>query len=767
MKYKNKGFTLIELIGVIAILAIILIVTVPTLTKMLKDDNNQKYENAINDLCLSAEQYALNYKDQLPQLETPGGRAKITIKMLKDVGYIEQHLENPKTKEEFLDTDYLLLEVGSNYLRTCKFNDGTETSVPSATVPTYTISPGATVWTNQGKTVTIHYPNVSKNRYVFEYSLDGGISWKITNSVNTDVWFSKNGMIIARVRDTYNERENLNGGVFYVTRIDKEPPKCTVSGGSTSWTNGSRTITGTCSDTGGSGCKGNISHTYNGTVGQNYSITNAGAAGVGNGGYVYDNAGNKTACAANQTVKIDKKAPGCTTSGGSTSWTTEEVTVYGTCSDDGSGCVGNVSKTVTTDTNGNVSPGIVKDKVGNETTCPATAVVRVDTTPPKCTVSGGSTSWTSGSRTVTGTCSDAGSGCKGNISYTYNGTSGQHYSITNAGAAGAGNGGYVYDNAGNKTLCAANQTVKIDKKAPTCTVSGGSSSWTSGTRTITGTCSDTGGSGCKGNISYTYNAASNTNWVLSNAGAAGAGNGGYVYDNVGNKTACAANQTVKIDKKAPTCSTSGGSSSWTNGSRTLTGTCNDSGGSGCKGNASQYYNDERNGNYSPGSVSDNVGHSVSCPTNPVKIDKTKPYTPLLLSVSYSQPYYTFSCSTTSKTQGNVSCTLTTKNYYCSESSVENFQLYGDTAGKYNTGYTLQYQYTCTGTNCYSKDGSNPKRYGNITTWTNMQYGLSQFSSFAGRAGWEGQVSEAVLYLRLVDGAGNISGTLTFKSRWCV
>ena len=765
MNQKNKGFTLIELIGVIAILAIILIVTVPTLTKMLKNDSNQKYENAINDLCLSAEQYALNYKDQLPQLETPGGRAKITIKMLKEVGYIEQHLENPKTKEEFLDTDYLLLEVGDNYLRTCKFNDGTETTPPAATVPTYTISPGATVWTNQGKTVTIHYPNVSKNRYVFEYSLDGGISWKITNSVNTDVWFSENGMIIARVRDTYDERENLNGGVFYITRIDKEPPKCTVSGGSTSWTSGSRTITGTCSDTGGSGCKENISYKYNGTVGQNYSITNAGAAGAGNGGYVYDNAGNKTLCAANQTVKIDKKAPSCTTSGGSTSWTTEEVTVYGTCSDDGSGCVGNVSKTVTTDTNGNVSPGIVKDKVGNETTCPATAVVRVDTTPPKCTVSGGSTSWTSGSRTITGTCSDEGSGCKENISYTYNAANNTNWVLSNAGAAGAGNGGYVYDNAGNKTLCAANQTVKIDKKAPSCSVSGGSSSWTSGTRTITGTCSDDG-SGCKGNISYTYNAANNTNWVLSNAGAAGAGNGGYVYDNAGNKTACAANQTVKIYKKAPTCSTSGGSSSWTNGSRTLTGTCSDDG-SGCKGNASQYYNDERNGNYSPGSVSDNVGHSVSCPTNPVKIDKTKPYTPLLLSVSYSQPYYTFSCSTTSKTQGNVSCTLTTKKYYCSGSAVLNYQLYGDTAGKYNTGYTLQYQFTCTGTNCYSQDGSNPERYGNITTWTNMQYGLSQFSSYAGRAGWEGQVSESVLYLRLVDGAGNISGTFAFKSRWCV
>ena len=40
-----------------------------------------------------------------PQLEEKGGRVTITLKTLKEAGYIDKHLENPKTGEEFLDSD--------------------------------------------------------------------------------------------------------------------------------------------------------------------------------------------------------------------------------------------------------------------------------------------------------------------------------------------------------------------------------------------------------------------------------------------------------------------------------------------------------------------------------------------------------------------------------------------------------------------------------------------------------------------------------------
>ena len=122
---KNKrAFTLIELIGVIAVLAIILLVTLPTLSRTLRNNSNQKYANVLQDIYLAAEQYTLTFKEDFPQLEEVGGRVTVTIKELQDKGYLEQHLENPKTKEEFLETDYVLIEVNEDYTRNYKFNEG-------------------------------------------------------------------------------------------------------------------------------------------------------------------------------------------------------------------------------------------------------------------------------------------------------------------------------------------------------------------------------------------------------------------------------------------------------------------------------------------------------------------------------------------------------------------------------------------------------------------------------------------------------------------
>lgn len=79
--------------------------------------------------------------------------------------------------------------------------------------------------------------------------------------------------------------------------IDQTPPKCTSSGGSDAWTNNSRTLVGKCTD-GESGCKGNVSWFINWQG--NWTKLSPGT--------VYDNAGNFTACPANQTVRIGQYA---------------------------------------------------------------------------------------------------------------------------------------------------------------------------------------------------------------------------------------------------------------------------------------------------------------------------------------------------------------------------------------------------------------------------------------------------------------------------
>ncbi len=171
----------------------------------------------------------------------------------------------------------------------------------------------------------------------------------------------------------------------YNGRVDLKPPTCASSGGGT-WTNKSVTITGTCSDTGGSQCVSDVSRTYSG---QQHTYNQS-------PGTVSDHAGNNTACPANQEIKIDTTAPTCNSASSyGSGWTHNDVTVTGTCSGDtgGSGCANptTVSKTQTTNFDGFIIPGTIYDVAGNGTTC-ASKQVRIDKTDPYANyvLSGGS-----------------------------------------------------------------------------------------------------------------------------------------------------------------------------------------------------------------------------------------------------------------------------------------------------------------------------------------------------------------------------------------
>ena len=173
---------------------------------------------------------------------------------------------------------------------------------------------------------------------------------------------------------------------------------------------------------------------------------------------IKDKAGNKVTYKIY--ANIDKTDPSCLSSYSKPSnyngsWTNKDVILIGECSDSGSGCKSNAKKTITTDTNGNVSPGIVSDNAGNTVTC-ASKEVKVDKTEPNCKSSGGNSNWVNYNITLNGECSDSGSGCKGNVSKTFS----NDINTTTASP------GSVYDNVGNKKDCPSNQIVKIDKTPP-------------------------------------------------------------------------------------------------------------------------------------------------------------------------------------------------------------------------------------------------------------------------------------------------------------
>ena len=286
-------------------------------------------------------------------------------------------------------------------------------------------------------------------------------------------------------------------------------------------------------------------------------------------GYVKDKAGHTNNCSS--TVKRDATAPTCAinSSGtlGDNSWYTSDVAISLTY-DDGTSGVGsydltesssatyskNTTKTLSTDISSKTYYGYVKDKAGNVSSCNKS--VKRDTVKPTCTVtpSGtvGSNSWYTSDVTFTLAKSDATSniasyGLINSSSVNYNSQTSQKLTSDKTSITYYG---YVKDKAGHTNNCSS--TVKRDATAPTCTVSGGSSSWTSNDVVVTGTCSDAT-SQCDGaTVTKTIN--SNTNGNVSP---------GSVKDKAGNSTTCG-NATVKVDKctaKSASCTETGSWSS--------------------------------------------------------------------------------------------------------------------------------------------------------------------------------------------------------------
>ena len=473
----------------------------------------------------------------------------------------------------------------------------------------YSSSTKTETWVNKNITVNVKVPS-NTYRYEIMTKKDDG-SYSLLDSYigngNHRVKFNSNGKYQIKVTlyDNDGNTCSISSDGYY---LDKTNPTCNTTGAPENWTNKDVSLKGTCSDSGGSGCKGNVTKKID-------SNTN----GKVSPGKVYDNAGNSVTCPS-VTVKVDKTKPTCKSSGGNSNWTNGNRTIKGTCSDKGgSGCKENVSKTISSNTNGKVSPGTVYDNAGNSATCSG-VTVKIDKTAPKCTSSGGNNNWPNGNRTIKGTCSDTGgSGCKGNVSKTISGN-------TN----GKVSPGTVYDNAGNSATCSG-VTVKIDKTAPTCTSSGGSDAWTNDSRTLVGTCSDTGGSGCTGNVSWYINWQGE--WYNLSPGT--------VYDNAGNSRACPSNQTVKIDKTAPTCSVNingvVGSNGWYKQQDVgLSLSTNDSGGSsvtsyGLTTSSTTSYNSVTSASQSNttgviwyGYVRDGAGNTRSCNSGTIKVDTEKP-----------------------------------------------------------------------------------------------------------------------------------------------
>lgn len=436
---------------------------------------------------------------------------------------------------------------------------------------------------------------ISSSDYIIPENLDGSGSMNDTITLNHDKYSDgeyKVRIVVYDKNATPKSENSIPIVLDYTKPVCK--PKKTPS---TTWANKidietkkSVKVEGVCKDD-GSGCVDldTVKGVDKSSLVGRYSEYKEEMQEEVNVGKAYDYAGNIADCSTID-VNIDTTSPVCTSSGGSNNWTNQNMVIKGACTDTkgsvNSGCKQEqITKTISSENNGGISPGTIYDNAGNSTEC-SKQTVKIDKTKPVCTSSGGSEAWTAGNRNLVGTCSDtkggANSGCvQATVSKTVNYSNNSYVSP-----------GTVSDNAGNTADCPG-QIARVDHDDPTCYSSGGVSTWQLNSQTIYGTCEDGAGSGCTGN---TYTTFAYT--------VAGTFSPGTVCDNVGHCRTCDG-QTVYVDADNPSisCAVSNCGTKGCSVTVTASDTSGISRGTGVANNVKASRNF---------TVNDGVGHASSC-----------------------------------------------------------------------------------------------------------------------------------------------------------
>ncbi|MDO4995751.1 MAG: type II secretion system protein [Bacilli bacterium] len=666
-KINKKAFTMVELLAVIVILGILSIISVTAVQGIIAKAKERYYKSQEESMVMAAQSFLKNNQKQQPKVS--GQTKTIKLETLLSNKYIDKVVDYKKETcsgaESYVKAFKYENEIYyTAYLKCPNYTTDMNALTSSINIST-AFNTDTNVVNNSKATITITDSNggddrIQKGIVSYQYSMykEGKLIYssdvfnvKKTYEINKTV--SLKEYVPGKIKITVTAT-NVHGLTktksFTKVYTDTEAPTCgAITGDSTTWKTGTRTVTVACSDGTGTGC-----------TRENYTYEFKGDVKVGKI-KIEDKAGNSTNCNVNVyidnyppvvTLKAYKKKAGEIAPTGSVmnqisntktspnksltingdtvnGWMNKAKWPNGVYLELDYSDISEVSKiewkwnaiglqktnpniNTITQTSQILSPHnasgkskekieydgyrygeiVITDQFNHQSTIKVTAPL--DRALPNMPVSGDSTTWINTNRIINIGCTDAVSGCKTSpFSDTISSTlKTKDYSVE--------------DNAGNKLTKTVN--TYVDKTKPSCgAIENQSTNWTASDRNISVACSDSHSQCVQAKYSKNFNTSTKVGSI-------------EIKDNAGNTQTCTVN--AYVDKTPPKCNgNTGESTTWTNQNRNITINCKDDE-SGCKNNSipKTFSSDMKTTNVT---IEDKVGWTTNCPVN-VYIDKSKP-----------------------------------------------------------------------------------------------------------------------------------------------
>lgn len=111
--FKNKGFTLIEILAVVTILGIISVLAFPYVDNLLKKTKENEYNRFLDDIYLATEAYLIDHQEEY---SLDGDTEYVSVKKLVENGYLKSTIINPDTNKKInLDTSIKITIADNSY----------------------------------------------------------------------------------------------------------------------------------------------------------------------------------------------------------------------------------------------------------------------------------------------------------------------------------------------------------------------------------------------------------------------------------------------------------------------------------------------------------------------------------------------------------------------------------------------------------------------------------------------------------------------------